>query len=204
MTYAWFDVTRNAGIARIMHMSYRSKTHTWNDVILVKRSMIRVGTTLILVKRSMIRVFHIQVLKSRDTILTFSYNISNDTWPDEHYRIAASASPDAHCVIALWRHMERFDVTRSSYTLTSLRVTLSRDFSPERHPSIRHIHVKTLHVSVIIIWPSSRVVLCAITTFSACLLCLSGMWLYVVYVYVCPVYLPMWCLVVNCSRPDIT
>jgi hypothetical protein len=35
MTYAWFDVTRNAGIARIMHMSYRSKTYTWNDVILV-------------------------------------------------------------------------------------------------------------------------------------------------------------------------
>ena len=42
MTYAWFDVTRNAGIARIMHMSYRSKTYTWNDVILVKRIMIRV------------------------------------------------------------------------------------------------------------------------------------------------------------------
>ena len=40
MTYAWFDVTRNAGIVRIMHMSYRSKTYTWNDVILVKRSMI--------------------------------------------------------------------------------------------------------------------------------------------------------------------
>jgi len=42
MTYAWFDVTRNAGIARIMHMSYRSKTYRWKDVILVKRSMIRV------------------------------------------------------------------------------------------------------------------------------------------------------------------
>ena len=42
MTYAWFDVTRNAGIARIMHMSYRSKTYTWKDVILIKRSMIRV------------------------------------------------------------------------------------------------------------------------------------------------------------------
>ena len=25
-----------------MHMAYRSKTYTWNDVILVKRSMIRV------------------------------------------------------------------------------------------------------------------------------------------------------------------
>ena len=41
MTCAWFDVTRNAEIARIMHMSYRSKTYTWKDVILVKRSMIR-------------------------------------------------------------------------------------------------------------------------------------------------------------------
>ena len=40
MIYAWFDVTRNAGIARIMHMSYRSKTYTWKDVILVKRNMI--------------------------------------------------------------------------------------------------------------------------------------------------------------------
>ena len=27
---------------RTIHMSYRSKTYTWNDVILVKRSMIRV------------------------------------------------------------------------------------------------------------------------------------------------------------------
>jgi len=28
------------------------------------------------------------------------------------------------------------------YAVKSLRVTLSRDFSPERHPAIRHIHVK--------------------------------------------------------------
>ena len=44
MTYAWFDVTRNAGIALIMHMSYPSKTYTWNDVILVKRSIISYDT----------------------------------------------------------------------------------------------------------------------------------------------------------------
>jgi len=30
---------------RTMHMPYRSKTYTWNDVILVKRSMIRVFLT---------------------------------------------------------------------------------------------------------------------------------------------------------------
>jgi len=41
MTHAWLDVTRNAGIARIVRMSYRSKIYTWNYVILVKRSMIR-------------------------------------------------------------------------------------------------------------------------------------------------------------------
>jgi len=46
MTYAWLDVTRNTGIARIMRMSYRSKTYTWNNVILVKRSMIRVFLSL--------------------------------------------------------------------------------------------------------------------------------------------------------------
>ena len=42
MTYEWFDVTRNAGIVRTMHMSYRAKTYIWNDVILVKRSVIRI------------------------------------------------------------------------------------------------------------------------------------------------------------------
>ena len=41
-THAWLDVTRNAGITRIVRMSYRSKTYTWKDVILGKRSMIRV------------------------------------------------------------------------------------------------------------------------------------------------------------------
>jgi len=33
------------------------------------------------------------------------------------------------------------DVT-PRYAVTSLRITLSRDFSPERHPAIRYIHVK--------------------------------------------------------------
>jgi len=46
MTHAWLDVTCNAGIARIVCMSYRSKTYTWNDVILVKRSMIWVFSIL--------------------------------------------------------------------------------------------------------------------------------------------------------------
>ena len=65
MTYAWFDVTRNAGIARIMHMSYRSKTYTWNDVILVKR---------IIVSHSVCNVTWYLCGQ-----LTSKYHIANDT-----------------------------------------------------------------------------------------------------------------------------
>jgi hypothetical protein len=36
------------------------------------------------------------------------------------------------------------DVT-PRYAVTSLRITLSRDFSPERHPAVRHIHVNMFH-----------------------------------------------------------
>jgi len=64
MTYAWFDVTCNAGIARIMHMSYRSKTYTWNDVILVKRSMIRVILLLILPFFNWLAAFHLELLQT--------------------------------------------------------------------------------------------------------------------------------------------
>jgi len=41
-------------------------------------------------------------------------------------------------------------------------------------------------------------VLSAVTTVSACLRRLFGMWLYVVYVCVCVMYLSVGCLVVNC------
>ena len=41
MTYAWFVLFQRCASHRTMHMSYRSKTYTWNDVILVERSMIR-------------------------------------------------------------------------------------------------------------------------------------------------------------------
>jgi hypothetical protein len=45
-------------------------------------------------------------------------------------------------------------------------------------------------------------VLSAITTISACLRLLFGMWLYVVYVCACLMYLSVGCLVVN-SQPNI-
>ena len=44
-------------------------------------------------------------------------------------------------VLRYARRRMRTVSTRSSYAVSSLRVTLSRDFSPERHPAIRHIHV---------------------------------------------------------------
>jgi len=74
MTYEWFDMTRNAGIAQTMHMSYRSKTYTWNDVILVKRSMIRV---FFIVSHSSCLVTWYACGQ-----LQFNYRIVNDTWPD--------------------------------------------------------------------------------------------------------------------------
>ena len=52
MTYAWFVLFQRCASHRTMHMSYRSKTYTWNDVILVKRSMIGVLSCLIQVGMS--------------------------------------------------------------------------------------------------------------------------------------------------------
>jgi len=43
--------------------------------------------------------------------------------------------------LTLWRHSALLRDVTPRYAVTSLRVTLSRDFSPERHPAIRHINV---------------------------------------------------------------
>jgi len=58
---------------------------------------------------------------------------------------------------------------------------------------VKHI-IKNLHVSVTIVWPSSGgrlpcLVLLLILCFFASASCLFGMWLYVVYVCVCLMYL---------------
>ena len=50
--HAWFVLFQRCASHRTMHRSYRSKTYTWNDVILVKRSMIRVLSCLIQVGMS--------------------------------------------------------------------------------------------------------------------------------------------------------
>jgi hypothetical protein len=50
--------------------------------------------------------------------------------------------------LTLWHHSTlRCDVT-PHYAVTSLRVTLSRDFSPDRHPAIGHIHVKMVTLAL--------------------------------------------------------
>ena len=112
MTYAWFVLFQGCASHRTMHMSYRSKTYTWNDVILVKRSMIRVflschiqvawscGTHA--ANYSSIIVSQItrdrtraqwycgtrEVSRSIEDRLKFNYHIANDTWPGAHNGIA--------------------------------------------------------------------------------------------------------------------
>ena len=73
---------------------------------------------------------------------------------------------------------------------------------------VKHI-IKTLHVSVTIVWPSSGGRLsCLVLLLHLCLFasssCLFGMWLYVVYVCACLLYLSVGCLVVNSSQPNIS
>jgi len=74
MTYAWFVLFQHCALHRTMHMSYRSKTYTWNDVILVKR---------IIVSHSVCYVTWYLCGQ-----LTSKYHIANDTWLDAHYGIA--------------------------------------------------------------------------------------------------------------------
>ena len=112
MTYAWFVLFQRCASHRTMHMSYRSKTYTWNDVIIVKRSMIRV---FFIVSHSSCLVrwyacgqlkfnYHIAITRDRtrahwycgtrevsrsiEDRLNFNYHIANDTWPDAHNGIA--------------------------------------------------------------------------------------------------------------------
>jgi len=113
MTYAWFVLFQRCASHWTMHMSYRSKTYTWNDIILVKRSMIRdffyrvtfklLGHVIcmwpIKVQLSY-RELHVtrtraqwycgtrEVSRSIKDLLKFNYHIANDTWPDAHNGIA--------------------------------------------------------------------------------------------------------------------
>jgi len=71
---------------------------------------------------------------------------------------------------------------------------------------VKHI-IKTLHVSVTIVWPSSGGRLsCSVPLLLLCLFassnCLFGVCLYVVYVCACLMYLSLGCLVVKPNIPQ--
>jgi len=90
MTYARFVLFQRCASHRTMHMSYRSKTYTWNDVILVKRSIIRV---FFIVSHSSCLV----TWYARGQ-LKFNYRIANDTWPDTRTMVLRnSRSIQKHC-----------------------------------------------------------------------------------------------------------
>jgi hypothetical protein len=73
MTYAWFVLFQRCASHRTMHMSYRSKTYTWNDVILGKGIIGAYAGCYVTWYRS--------------GQLTSKYHSANDTWPDAHYGI---------------------------------------------------------------------------------------------------------------------
>jgi len=96
-----------------MYMSY-SMSYTWYDV-----------------------TCNFGICKSESTLRDTSYHIRRMTgWALSYCGMRVAGCALYHKVVL------HCDVT-PRYAVTSLRVTLSRDFSPERHPAtIRHIHVK--------------------------------------------------------------
>jgi len=94
-----------------MYMSY-SMSYTWYDV-----------------------TCNVGICKSKSTLRDTSYHIRRMTgWALSYCGMRVAGCALYHKVVL------HCDVT-PRYAVTSLRVTLSRDFSPEGHPAIRHIHV---------------------------------------------------------------
>ena len=158
MTYAWFVLFQRCVSHRTMHMSYRSKTYTWNDVILVKRSKIRV---FLIVPHSSCLVTWYACGK-----LKFNYRIANYTWQDTRTMVLRNSRSiqkhrtgcelsycdmrEAGCAFVWRSHVMKScllwdisDVT-SRNALTSCRVMLWRHVFTSRPPAIRYIHVKIL------------------------------------------------------------
>ena len=103
MTYTWSVLFQRCASHRTMHMSYRSKTYTWNDVILVKRSMI--GGFIVSHSGCYVTWYLCGQLTSK-------YHIANDTWPDAHYGIAEfekypGASNWDRMRVIVWRYARR-------------------------------------------------------------------------------------------------
>ena len=83
---------------------------------------------------------NVGICKSKSTLCDTSYHIRRMTgWALSYCGMRVAGCALYHKVVL------HCDVT-PRYAVTSLRVKLSRDFSPERHPAIRYIHVKSVHV----------------------------------------------------------
>ena len=77
---------------------------------------------------------NVGICKSKSTLRDTSYHIRRMTgWALSYCGMRVAGGALYHKVAL------HSDVT-PRYAVTSLRVTLSRDFSPDRHPAIRHIH----------------------------------------------------------------
>ena len=152
MTYAWFVLFQRCASHRTMRMSYRSKTYTWNDVILIKR--IIVSHSGCYVTWYLCGQLHPNIISqmTRDRTRTM---VLRNSWSIQKHLIGTGcelsncdmrASGCALCVIALrshltnlflrvtvWPHVVwRSDVT-SCDGLTSRRGTFWRHVSPV-HP----------------------------------------------------------------------
>ena len=79
---------------------------------------------------------NVGICKSKSTLRDTSYHIRRMTG----WALSCCGMRVAGCAL-YHKVVLHCDVT-PRYAVTSLRVTLSRDFSPERHSSIRNIHVK--------------------------------------------------------------
>jgi hypothetical protein len=112
MSYAWYDVTCNVGICKSKWTLRNTSYHV--------RRMTGWALSYCGMRVAGCALYHKVILHC-------------DVTP--RYAVTSLR-------VALWRHSAlRCDVTPHC-AVTSLRVTLSRDFSPERHPAVRHIHVK--------------------------------------------------------------
>ena len=135
MSYTWYDVTCNVGICK-------SKS-TLRDTSYLIRRMTGRALSYCSMRVAGCALYHKVVLHCdvtpRYTVMSLRVTLwHHSALPcDVTLRYAVTS-----LCVALWRHSTlRCDVT-PCYTVTSLHVTLWRDFSPERHPAIRHIHVK--------------------------------------------------------------
>jgi len=136
MSYTWYDATCNVGICK-------SKS-TLRDTSYHIRQMTGWALSYCGMRVAGCALYHKVVLHCDVTPRYTVTSLHVTLWC--HSALRCDVTPRyavASLHVTLWRHSAlRCDVTLR-YAVTSPRIALSRDFSPERHPAIRHIHVKS-------------------------------------------------------------